>query len=66
MSSHAITVAGYAAIVLFALSLQLRSSSPRSRIPSLGTLFGRVMRTRSGRAGILAGWAWLGLHFFAR
>jgi hypothetical protein len=29
-------------------------------------VFSRVMRTRSGRVGVMAGWVWLGLHFFAR
>jgi len=32
----------------------------------LGTVLGRVMRTRSGRVGVIAGWVWLGLHFLAR
>jgi hypothetical protein len=26
----------------------------------------RAMRTRSGRVGVIAGWAWIGIHFFAR
>ena len=26
----------------------------------------RIMRTRTGRVGMLAAWAWLGLHFFAK
>jgi hypothetical protein len=29
-------------------------------------LLRRVMRTRSGRVGVLVGWAWLGVHFLAR
>jgi Family of unknown function (DUF6186) len=66
MNSHDLTVAVYALIGLIALALQIRSASPGSRIPSLGTVFRRVMRTRSGRVGIVAGWAWVGLHFFAR
>jgi len=66
MSSHDLTVAVYALIGLAALALQVRSASPASRIPSLGTVFRRVMRTRSGRVGVVAGWAWVGLHFFAR
>jgi hypothetical protein len=66
MSSHNVTVAGYLTLVLLGVALQLRSMSERSRIPSLGTVVGRAMRTRSGRVGIVAGWVWLGLHFFAR
>jgi hypothetical protein len=26
----------------------------------------RIMRTRTGRVGVLVAWAWIGLHFFAR
>lgn len=66
MSSHDLTVAVYLLLLLTGLALQVRSYSPRSRIPSLATVFGRVMRTRSGRVGVMAGWVWLGLHFFAR
>ena len=66
MNSHDLTVAVYAFFGLAALVLQVRSASPSSRIPSLGTVFRRAMRTRSGRVGVIAGWAWVGLHFFAR
>jgi hypothetical protein len=66
MISHDFTVAVYALIALAGLGLQIRSLSERSRVPSLGRVFTRAMHTRSGRIGIFAGWAWLGLHFFAR
>jgi len=66
MSTHALTVAGYVLIVLCGIVLQLLSYRTNARIPSLGTVFSRVMRTRSGRVGLVAGWAWLGLHFLAR
>jgi hypothetical protein len=66
MSTHNLTVAGYVAIVAVAGVLQALSRRPGSRIPSIGSLFGRAMRTRPGRVGVIAGWAWLGLHLFAR
>ena len=66
MNSHDIAVLGYLLVALTMLVLQGLSLRRGSRIPSLGTAFSRVMRTRSGRVGIMAGWAWLGLHFFAR
>jgi hypothetical protein len=66
MSSHTLTIAVYVAFALVGVGLELMSHGKRSRIPSLGTVFSRAMRTRSGRVGIVAGWAWLGLHFFAR
>ena len=66
MSSHDVSVAIYMLFALSTVGLELVGRGQRSRIPSLGTVFSRVMRTRSGRVGIVAGWAWLGLHFFAR
>jgi hypothetical protein len=66
MSSHDFTIAVYILIATIGVSLQVRSYSERSRVPSLATVFSRVMRTRSGRVGVMAGWVWLGLHFFAR
>ena len=66
MNSHDLTVAVYVGFVLGGVLLQLLSTRPGSRIPSLGRVFSRIMRTRSGRVGVMAGWAWIGLHFFAR
>jgi hypothetical protein len=66
MTSRDLTIAAYVLIALVGVALQAASYGRRSRIPSLSTLFRRVMRTRSGRLGVVAGWAWLGLHFFAR
>ena len=66
MSSHAVTVMVYAAIVLAGVLLQIVSRNPRARVPSLGAVIRKAASTRSGRVGLLAGWAWLGLHFFAR
>jgi Family of unknown function (DUF6186) len=66
MNSHQITLLVYGLFALAGVALEVRSRSPRSHIPSLGTVFSRIMRTRSGRVGMVAGWVWLGLHFFAR
>ncbi|HEY1331516.1 MAG TPA: DUF6186 family protein [Actinomycetota bacterium] len=66
MNSHDFTVAVFVAMALAGVVLEVLSRGQTSRIPSLGTVFSRVMRTRSGRVGVVAGWVWLGLHFFAR
>jgi len=66
MSSHDVTVAGYLFCVLLGVVVQLVSARPGSRIPSIGTVLGWIMRTRSGRVGVTAGWMWVGLHYFAR
>ena len=66
MSTHSISVAGYAAVVLAGVTVQVLALRPGSGVPTLGRVLGRTMRTRSGRIGVVAGWAWIGLHFFAR
>ncbi len=66
MTSHDLTIGGYLLGVALLVLLEFLSSRPGSRIPSLGAVLRRIMRTRSGRVGVIAGWAWLGLHFFAR
>ena len=66
MRSHDYAVLVYASILVMAFLLELLSRREASHIPSLSTLFRTVMRTRPGRVGMVAGWAWLGLHFFAR
>lgn len=66
MNSHDVTVLGYVLILLAGMLLQLFATRPGSRIPSLGEVLSHLMRTRTGRVGVLVAWAWLGLHFFAR
>jgi hypothetical protein len=66
MSSHDLTVAGYVLIVLAGVCLQLLSAREGSPVPPLGDVLRWAMRTRSGRVGVIAGWAWIGIHFFAR
>jgi hypothetical protein len=66
MNSHDLAVTVYLLFAIAAVVLQALSLRSTSKIPSLGTVFSRVMRTRSGRVGVMAGWVWLGLHFFAR
>jgi hypothetical protein len=66
MTSHDVTLSVYLLFALVGVGLEVLSTRQGSSIPSLGTVFSRIMRTRSGRVGVVAGWAWLGLHFFAR
>jgi hypothetical protein len=66
MSSHDITVLGYLGIIACGVGFHLLSLRPGSRIPPFGELLSHVMRTRSGRVGVVAGWAWFGLHLFVR
>ena len=66
MSSHDLTITGYVVILLAAAGLQLAATRTRAPVPPLGAVLSRIMRTRTGRVGMLVAWAWLGLHFFAK
>jgi hypothetical protein len=65
MNSHDVTVAGYLVIASSGVGIELLGHRSSSRIPSFGEVLSRLMRSRSGRVGVVAGWAWLGMHFFA-
>jgi uncharacterized protein DUF6186 len=66
MNSHDITTAGYLVVRAALVALQMAALRSPGRIPPLGEVLSRAMRSRTGRVGILVAWAWLGLHFFAR
>jgi hypothetical protein len=66
MSSHDLTATVYLLIGLAGVTLELVGRRPSSDIPPIGQVLARIMHTRSGRIGVMAGWVWLGLHYFAR
>jgi Family of unknown function (DUF6186) len=66
MSSHDITVLGFLIVLAGLIATDIAARRPGSRIPTLAQVLTRVMRTKTGRVGILVAWAWLGLHFFAK
>ena len=66
MSSHDITVGGYLVVVIAGVVLEVVATRTKAPVPSLGDVLTRIMRTRTGRVGVLVGWAWLGLHFFSQ
>ncbi|HEV8424607.1 MAG TPA: DUF6186 family protein [Actinomycetes bacterium] len=66
MTSRAITIVGYLLITGCGVTLELSSRHPGSPVPSLGAVLRQVMRTRSGRIGVMTAWAWLGVHFLTR
>lgn len=37
-----------------------------ARVPRIGEVFSALVARRGLRAAVLAGWIWLGWHFFAR
>jgi len=66
MTSREITVLIWVLLGLLMLVLQVASRFEGSRIPSFGAVITRAMRTSTGRVGVLAGWLWVGLHYFSR
>ena len=66
MSSHDITVLGFVIILAGLIGAEFTARTGRAGIPTFAQVVTRVMRTRTGRVGVLVGWAWLGLHFFAK
>ena len=64
MNSHDLTVLGYLVLLLAGLLLELLATRSRTQIPALEQVLTRVMRTRTGRVGVVV--AWVGLHFFAQ
>ncbi len=66
MSSHDITILGYLVVLAAGVLLELLAVFTPAPIPPLGEILTRIMRSRTGRVGMLVAWAWVGLHFFAR
>jgi hypothetical protein len=66
MSSRDVTILVWAALALALAGLEVAGRLPGSRVPTFRTVITRVMRTPSGRVGVLAGWLWIGLHYFSR
>ena len=66
MMTRVITIVGYLVVLSCGVVLEVVATRTRARIPPLGDVLTRAMRTRTGRVGVLVAWAWLGLHFFAR
>jgi hypothetical protein len=66
VSPRTVTLTGYVVLLVSTLALVALGHVRASGVQTLSTVLGRVMRTRAGRVGMLAAWAWLGLHYFAR
>ena len=66
MSTRAITIAGFAIVIVAMFAFEFFARRPGSRIPTVGQWLGYLMRPRIGRVLVLLGWWWLGWHYFAR
>jgi Family of unknown function (DUF6186) len=66
MTTRTMTILGFAVVIMALVALEVLGRRRIGRIPTLSEWLGYVMRPRAGRALILAGWLWLGWHYFAR
>lgn len=66
MNSHDATVTGFLVLLAALVGTEIASRTGRAPVPTFSQVMTRIMRTRTGRVGILVAWAWLGLHFFAK
>ena len=65
MTSHAVTVAGFALIIVVMLVMEAVARRRRS-IPPAGNILVGAMSNRAGRLTVLLVWMWFGWHFLAR
>lgn len=66
MNSHDVTVTGFLVVLAALVGTEIAGRTRRAPVPTFSQVMTRLMRTRTGRVGVLVAWAWLGLHFFAK
>lgn len=66
MNSHDVTVTGFLVVLAALVGTEIAGRTGRAPVPTFSQVMTRLMRTRTGRVGVLVAWAWLGLHFFAK
>ena len=64
--SHYLTVSVYLLFIALGIALDILAHRPKSRIPTIGRVFSRIMHTRSGRIAVVAWWALIGFHLFSK
>jgi hypothetical protein len=66
MTPRTAIVAGFAALLILAVAVDLVARRPGSRVRPLSATVTAALRTRAGRVVLFAAWLWLGWHFLAR
>ena len=66
MATRVITIIGFCTVIAALAVLEIVARRPGSRVPTLGEWLGYLMRQKTGRVLLLAGWLWLGWHYFSR
>jgi Family of unknown function (DUF6186) len=64
--TRVVTIAGFVAVFVAGVVVQLVARRPGSRIAAVGDVLGQVMRQRTGRVIVFLMWFWFGWHFIAR
>jgi uncharacterized protein DUF6186 len=66
MNWHGITILGFLLILGAMLTTEALARSGHTKLPTFAQVCTRIMRSKTGRVGMLVAWAWVGLHFFAK
>jgi uncharacterized protein DUF6186 len=66
MATRVITIIGFCTVIAALVVLEIVARRPGSRVPALSEWLGYLMRQKTGRVLLLAGWLWLGWHYFSR
>jgi uncharacterized protein DUF6186 len=64
--TRALTIAGYLAVVVAGVVLDLAARRRTSRLATIGDVFSKLSARRLGRVAVMFSWWWLGWHFFVR
>lgn len=62
MISRSVTLTGYVVFIVVTVVVEIVARRSET-VPTMDRLVRWILRTRSGRVALWAGWAWLGLHF---
>ena len=66
MTPRAAIIAGFAAILVLALVVDLYARRAGSGVRPLSATLTAALRSRGGRIVVFGAWLWLGWHFLAR
>ena len=63
--TRAITIAGYVAVVVAALAIDVTARRGSRQLETLGDTIAAAMGDRTVRIAVVATWWWIGWHFLA-